>query len=71
MSPIHNEHFMHKPLRFLALLASLLPTLVLAAPTLMRLVESYASTDVINVGANTIGALSTAGGWQPAPRFVG
>ena len=55
---------MRKPLRLLSLLASLLPTLVLAAPTPMRLHESYPSTDVINVGANTIGALSTAGGGQ-------
>ncbi len=57
---------MRKPLRLLTLLASLLPMLALAAPTPMRLVESYASTDVINVGANTIGALSTAtpGGGQ-------
>ena len=51
---------MRKPPRLLTLLASLLPTLVLAAPTAMRLHESYPSTDVINVGANTIGALSTA-----------
>ncbi len=55
---------MPKFIRSLFALALLLPTLALAAPTPMRLLESYPSTDVINVGANTIGALSTAGGGE-------
>jgi len=42
----------------LALIAAW-PASTLAAPTPMRLAESFARTDVINVGANTIGALST------------
>ena len=48
------------------LLALLLPMVTLGAPTPMRLHSSYPRTDVINVGANTIGALSTAtpGGGQ-------
>jgi len=50
---------MSKPIALLALLASLLPASAFAAPTPMRLAESFPRTDVINVGANTIGALST------------
>ena len=42
---------------FFALAAS---AYALAVPTPMRLLERYHSTDVINVGANTIGDLSTA-----------
>ena len=50
---------MSKRIALFALLAGLLPASAFAAPTPMRLVESFPRTDVINVGANTIGALST------------
>ena len=40
----------YKHIALLALLASLLPASTFAAPTPMRLVESFPRTDVINVG---------------------
>lgn len=43
-------------------LALLAPALTLAVPTPMRLLESYPSTDAINVGVNSISEKSANGG---------